>query len=904
MGEGKQLTQRLSTFGLYSSEGVQDPNQLLFSVSMRKIYKQGENAGAEIENRVYWSTPFDSDSCHFKVGKFDDFNSVSFEYDPTSGYIKIMFGDAKVHEGTTYENLSIKAISFNSDIDFASTGHLYISDVKAEVVPHTTTVLHGINGGDFTGSLPSSVPGGQWTYWANWAPSAHTKWVPDQYDADSENKNGYAELFQQWYPHNARITYTDDGTTPIDKPWRVSVDLKGTYTTRERSDLFYLLDENGTSKFIMEIIGKKGENSNSTLKWFAGSQNGTVLNTSEVGEEFFKTFSFEYNPLSGEAVGLIEGKKVFSTFTDKNLTVKSVCVENRTYDANRWDPGILYVDNFKAELISDLSSKTILNNVNGGDFTNITLETTGGTTVHGGWWQRWTEGGANTSVNIIGSGDDRHVELSQEWYPRKANVMYVDYNGTTAKQAWRVSADIKGTYTRHYRNDIMELQGENGNTLIKIRINGKIGGNAHKSHSTYEWSFYDPTTSDLIQIDSIIDEVELNNVYQNIALEYNPITGELIGYFNDKQTLKTIIDLNLKVFRIVFSNTTNASTYDPGILFIDNIKTEPIQNRDIRMRGIATYTLEYNVLKEIKKKFGSNHIRYYLAPWWNGADSGTATHKWGNLINGSTLTNNPIYYPDWVGLEEGLANARRLGLSVTVNLHQTTLHPNDWSPSSTMGDSLQKCWRDITRITKNRNQNLRLEIYNEPGFGSQTVPAMWKVWSQEVVDSIRYGSESDTLHPVVITTGPGALDWGFRDFPLTEDDYHEVIYTLHQWKDEPYTHNGISDDHSNDPNVVRPTKSQIRDYVKASKEFFDFYGFKMFVGEFGTSNKTFIQNPEKYIFIKESIEVWEEYGWDWQFWAWDNDTPGSWHIEDAETVFTDQFTERGLVVKKVLELND
>lgn len=886
------------SFSLFQgSDFNSDP---LFEIKVKGSTQVNTEENPEYTTTIIWNTPTESGQyLKQKMNiKADSFSDLSIEYDPTSGYVEFKIDNASIYKGVTDENITIKSILLSNMVSDSgwNEGMLFVDNVKSEIVPSTTTILHGMNGGDFNTSKPNIVAGGQWTYWANWTPSAKVNWLQDQFD----NENGCIELFQEWYPHNARITYTDNETTPTDKAWRISVDLKGSYTTRLRSDLFYLLDENGSAIFTMEIIGKIGDNSTSTLNWVAGSKSGTLSNVCEVDDQFFKSFSFEYNASSGKAVGLSEGKKLFETFTEQDLRVKSVCVENRTYDANRWDPGTLYVDNFKTEVITDLSNDIVLNDINGGDFSNISLETTGGTTVHGGWWQGWTIGGANASVNIIGDGDGRHVELSQEWYPRKANVMYVDYNGTPDVQAWKVSADIKGSYTRHYRDDVMELQGENGNTIIKVLIRGEIGGNTFNDASVYQWSFYDPATNNLIQIDSVLNAVEINDDYQNISIEYNPLSGELIGYFNEIEIFRTIIDMNIKIYRVAFSNSTNSNTYDPGTLFVDNIKSEPVQNRDIQFRGIATKSLNYEALSAIKNKFNANQVRYYIAPKYAA-----------NNIGDHVVNTYPFWDAEISYLTQGLDNARKLGLAVVINVHQVPsvnrfTQPAIWA-NSTESEKFKYCWRQITDITQHRDQVIWLELYNEPNVNWNDPCVMqtsWNILAQQTIDEIR-GKHNlydnlfvDRKHPIVFSSGPGALDWGFRWAPIMMDDYFPVIYSLHQWEADEYTHYGQPNKFpiATTPIPSRPTKGQAREYMQFSKQFQDFYGVKMWVGEFGALKDA----PERNVWVKEHIELFEEYGWGWTYWAWDS--PFS--LETSETMGTSNFTDIGKQLHNALMLNN
>jgi hypothetical protein len=286
------------------------------------------------------------------------------------------------------------------------------------------------------------------------------------------------------------------------------------------------------------------------------------------------------------------------------------------------------------------------------------------------------------------------------------------------------------------------------------------------------------------------------------------------------------------------------------------------------------------VLRAIKK-YGANQVRYFIAP------------KYECKAQYNSQTTDPLFvntYPFWNAhistLSSDLENARKLGLAVVINVHQTpslnwSTQPNIWD-NNDENEKFKLCWRQITDCTQHLDQVIWLELYNEPNVNTADNGAKQTAWNsiaQQTIDQIRgqnlpagftnYNNAFvDRKHPIIFCSGPGALDWGFRFAPLMRDDYFPIIYTLHQWKDEIYTQYGSD----NDKNKIIPnwfpdrkSKNDIRIYLKQSKIFQDFYKTKMWVGEFGV----YKYSKERDLWIKDHIDLFEEYGWDWQFWCWD-----------------------------------
>jgi hypothetical protein len=194
------------------------------------------------------------------------------------------------------------------------------------------TLLHGIPGGDFSGfpSGPTATIAGSgyWTY----SNSANAS-VAIVGEGDAR----HLELWQNWYTRSASHWYVDDGTTPLDLPWIIGADMKWSLATSGVAQKMFILDS--TTNLSGNVFRISFQNGSAT--WKAGSQTGTASVTLT---NTYKRASIEYDPVTGKAVGKLDGVVIFDVVTETNLSVRSVGFANY---ASAWEPGTLSVDNIQ-----------------------------------------------------------------------------------------------------------------------------------------------------------------------------------------------------------------------------------------------------------------------------------------------------------------------------------------------------------------------------------------------------------------------------------------------------------------------------------------------------------------------------------------------------------------------------
>jgi hypothetical protein len=334
------------------------------------------------------------------------------------------------------------------------------------------------------------------------------------------------------------------------------------------------------------------------------------------------------------------------------------------------------------------------------------------------------------------------------------------------------------------------------------------------------------------------------------------------------------------------------------------------------LRGFTVGRMRESTLEKAANTWHANSIRYMMRTEFQArVQKLTYAQSWQKIID---------------DLPGELDQCKKLNMTAVLCLFEL---PNDnalsypkgkaWRTAFWADDSnkqiLVDCWKQIAQICKDRDQDIWFEILNEPLDWKDMphTPAKWSDWAQAAIDAIRV---IDAKHPVVIEVGPGGLCWAFKDFTPLKGDY--IIYASHQYQPHEYTHQGISNIKATDlkqaylkkqqpwPGAYSDTgggwwdKNRLALELKPLIDFQKKYGVRVYISEFSAIK--WAPDAEKY--LRDSIELYEELGWDWAYHALD-EYPG-WSLEHTDAFDTPQeaqrakgLTERGKVVKQYMDQN-
>lgn len=264
-----------------------------------------------------------------------------------------------------------------------------------------------------------------------------------------------------------------------------------------------------------------------------------------------------------------------------------------------------------------------------------------------------------------------------------------------------------------------------------------------------------------------------------------------------------------------------------------------------------------------------NLIRYQMSP--------------GRNVKPKADISTPEKYLAWIDseikrLDELMPLFKQHKIKVAIDLHTGPGTTINQVASNVLGKStdlktLEEAWRKIAAHYRGNPQIYGYDLLNEPVAESYLpgVKNPWKVMAERLTKAIR---QVDPETPVIVA-------WHQCE-PFPVEDAH-VIYTPHFYSPHAYTHQGVLGQvRWSYPGVIDGVywdKEQLRVDMKPVIEFQKKHNVPIFVGEFSVI--VWAKGGDQY--LKDTIELFEEYGWDWTYHAfreW-----GGWSIEHDGPAF-------------------
>jgi len=296
-----------------------------------------------------------------------------------------------------------------------------------------------------------------------------------------------------------------------------------------------------------------------------------------------------------------------------------------------------------------------------------------------------------------------------------------------------------------------------------------------------------------------------------------------------------------------------------------------------RQRGFTTQEISIANLEDMRRTWNANSVRLMLRPNFTANRLKLATYRegWNRILR---------------DLKPYLDRAGELGMTVILDLHEVpneamksysrdgkTAKSEFWADRSNL-ETMVACWRDLTALCGGRTQEVWYDILNEPlDWADFPKPVkVWPAWAQTVIDDIRL---RDQANPIVVEVGPGGLCWGFAEFPLLSGA--NIIYSTHQYQPHEYTHQGIHEIGNTDlarkyldtnrpwPSVYADTgggmwdKQRLYAELKPMIDFQKKHKVRIYISETGVVRWA----PDSARYVRDNLELFEEFGWDWSFHA-------------------------------------
>ena len=216
-----------------------------------------------------------------------------------------------------------------------------------------------------------------------------------------------------------------------------------------------------------------------------------------------------------------------------------------------------------------------------------------------------------------------------------------------------------------------------------------------------------------------------------------------------------------------------------------------------------------------------------------------------------------------------LPQAVMRGMKVVIDMHEVPGMKNEFNEWNILHDPALaehfiETWRRIARRFKGREGIYGYDLWNEPmQIGEATPDCDFWTLQKRAAEAIR---EIDSDIPIIVECNGQDSPWAYGCFsPL---DLTNIIYQVHMYLPLAYTHQGVM---WKQGDTYRPypdeSKGWNKDYLRAGlrpvREFQLRHGAKIYCGEF--SAVAWAPGADQY--LRDCIDIFEEYGWDWSYHA-------------------------------------
>ena len=297
-----------------------------------------------------------------------------------------------------------------------------------------------------------------------------------------------------------------------------------------------------------------------------------------------------------------------------------------------------------------------------------------------------------------------------------------------------------------------------------------------------------------------------------------------------------------------------------------------------RMRGVMSPARDMTEddFKTLKS-WGATLLRYQIIRDWHGVNANR------DIVEYDGWMRSRLDHIDKVVLPLAV----KYGLKVMIDVHvppggRTAASEHNMFYEERYARYFVDMWRRIARRFKGREGIYGYDLINEPCHKRMAAPG-FDCWSlqRKAAEAVR---AEDPKTPIIATSN----EWGGPDgfAALKPLPVENVIYQVHMYEPFEFTHQRVL---GTRPWTVRwpnPEKGWDRSYLKnvlaPVRAFQKKYGAKIYVGEFSA----ICWAPGAGVYLRDCIDIFEEYGWDWTYHAF-REWPG-WSVEhegeDAESL--------------------
>ena len=203
------------------------------------------------------------------------------------------------------------------------------------------------------------------------------------------------------------------------------------------------------------------------------------------------------------------------------------------------------------------------------------------------------------------------------------------------------------------------------------------------------------------------------------------------------------------------------------------------------------------------------------------------------------------------------------GLLVVVDLHT---FPNLFENTANQ-EKFVEVWERLARRYRDAKAIWAYDLLNEPD-DREAAPGVlkWRELAERTAKAVR-AIDPDTA--IIVEPSPGGLPDAFRQFvPI---DAPGIVYSAHMYVPHAFTHQGVSAEWPDAYEYPGPIqgrmwdKERLRTALQPVREFQARHNVHIYIGEF--SAVRWAPNESAHRYLRDVIELFEEYGWDWSYHA-------------------------------------
>lgn len=345
----------------------------------------------------------------------------------------------------------------------------------------------------------------------------------------------------------------------------------------------------------------------------------------------------------------------------------------------------------------------------------------------------------------------------------------------------------------------------------------------------------------------------------------------------DATAVTLVLGLEQVTGRVCFDNVKIAVAKPPQVRRPAPAAGVAYKGHDLpRLRGaMIAPNIDADSLRTLGRDWNANLIRWQLV-------------RQGRPGEASTLAD----YDSWLEgelqrLDAALPLCERYGLYVAVDLHSP---PGGKATTGgyvgtddrlfmdrAVQDKFVAVWQMIARRYRDARPIWGFDLANEPV--EEFVEEGCDDWHGLAERTARAIREIDPQRTIILEAPPWGGPDSLADF--TPIDIPRVVYSAHMYVPHPFTHQGVHQ--RNQPPLEYPgqidgkywDKEALREALRPVIDFQRDYNVHIYMGEFSAIR--WAPGDSAYRYLRDVIELFEEYGWDWSYHAfreWDG-----WSVE-------------------------